>query len=169
MKTSFIASDSSVAVDIGHPALWAMLDLCAISGRIETGGILLGRYSPYGDRVVVSRIVGPPPDSKHQHFSFVRGIAGLATKLRAAWSRGEYYVGEWHFHPYSSPAPSGRDRSQILDFSRDPEYHCPHPVLVVLGGLPPVDWSMSVSVVVDKNVISLKQRPTEARPVVSAQ
>ena len=40
MKTTFIAPDSSVAVDVEHSALWAMLDLCASAGRLETGGIL---------------------------------------------------------------------------------------------------------------------------------
>lgn len=155
MKTTFIAPDSSVAVDVEHPALWAMLDLCVSAGRLETGGILLGRYSSYGDRVAVSRIVGPPPDSKHHYFGFVRGVHGLAAKLRAAWSQGEYYVGEWHFHPHASPTPSGRDRSQILAFSQDPDYHCPHPVLIVVGGVPPTDWSASVSVVINQRVISL--------------
>jgi len=155
VKTTFIAADSSVAIDVEHPALWAMLDLCASAGRLETGGILLGRYSTYGDRVVVSKIVGPPPDSKHHCFGFVRGVSGLAAKLRAAWSQGEYYVGEWHFHPHASPTPSGRDRRQILEFSQDPGYHCPHPVLIVVGGVPPTDWSASVSVVINHRVVYL--------------
>ena len=113
-----------------------MVALCRNSGRLETGGILIGRYGDYRDRVIVSRITGPPRDSRRFPANFIRGITGLARRLRGDWRDGQYYVGEWHFHPYHSPNPSPTDRGQIKAFAADPSLACPRPVLIVVGGNP---------------------------------
>lgn len=161
MKVSFLAPDGSLAVDIEEPAVVEMIDFCLRSDRLETGGVLLGRYSRFGDRAAVRQVVGPPSDSIHRRFGFVRGISGLGSRLRRAWRSGEFYVGEWHFHPGASPSPSGIDESQILAFAVDADYRCAHPVLIIIGGQPPVDWAMSVSVVVDGQVIRLTPQTPE--------
>jgi integrative and conjugative element protein (TIGR02256 family) len=132
----FVASDASVAVELESEALEAMLELCRASGKLETGGILIGRYGEYGDRVLVFRITGPPPDSRRFPANFIRGVAGLARRLRAEWKEGHYYVGEWHFHPSNSPEPSPTDRRQIADFAEDASLLCPRPVLMIVGGDP---------------------------------
>ena len=87
--------------------------------------------------------------------AFVRGVVGLTRRLRLAWDRGLYYVGEWHYHPYASAEPSGRDLTQIVDFSRDARYRCPNPTLVVLGGNPNQAPTASVHVVLDGAVVPL--------------
>ena len=82
MKRLFLAPDASVAVEVEDQALDAMLVLCRNSGKLETGGILIGRYGEYRDRVIVSRLTGPPRDSRQLPANFIRGITGLARRLR---------------------------------------------------------------------------------------
>jgi hypothetical protein len=103
LAARFLVPDRSIAVDLDEGPLWAMRRLCANAGSTETGGVLLGKHSGFGDRVLVRHVIGPPPDSIHHRFDFVRGVVGLARRLRRAWEHGEYYVGEWHFHPHSPP------------------------------------------------------------------
>jgi hypothetical protein len=155
----FLAADRSVAVDLERGAVQAMLDMCARAGRLETGGVLVGRYSEFGDRVVVMNVTGSPGDSRHFPFSFIRGIAGLTRRLRHGWDEGVYYVGEWHFHPFATPKPSGTDIKQIKTFATDSDLRCPRPVLVVLGGDPRAMWSLTVGVVMDAAVVNLKEEP----------
>lgn len=170
MKVSFLAPDRSLAVDIEEPAVVEIIDFCLRSDRLETGGVLLGLYSPFGDRAAVRQVVGPPSDSIHRRFGFMRGISGLGSRLRRAWRSGEFYVGEWHFHPGASPSPSAIDQSQILAFAADADadYRCAHPVLIIIGGQPPVDWAMSVSVVVDGQPIRLTPQTPETVDCVRA-
>lgn len=155
MTRSYLASDQSLAVDIEAEAVDAMVNLCTRSGRLETGGVLIGRYSRYGDRVVVTKVTGPPRDSRHFPFSFIRGIAGLTRRLGREWVEGAYYVGEWHFHPFVPPTPSPLDIKQIMVFAADAELRCPHPALVVFGGDPRGVWSLSVAVVMEPGLVFL--------------
>ena len=45
MSARYLAADRSIAVDIGVGPLEAMRHLCSQAGRLETGGVLIGRYS----------------------------------------------------------------------------------------------------------------------------
>lgn len=155
--TTFLPSDRSIAVEITAEALASIVDESSSARRLETGGLLLGRYGRFGDRVVVSRVTGPPRDSRRFPRRFIRGIAGLTKRLARVWDEGIYYVGEWHLHPGGSPAPSVLDTSQMLRFSDEADYRCPHPVLLVIGGRPPVRWSLSVGVVIDGAFLELEE------------
>jgi Prokaryotic homologs of the JAB domain len=118
-------------------------------------------------KALVADASGPPPDSKFGFAWLVRGIAGLATMLANAWRRdGKHYVGEWHFHPYSSPGPSGRDRDQMRKIARDDRYQCADPVLLIVGGDPAGTWSLHVEVHGrDGTWVQLKQAPgAKVRP-----
>ena len=160
--TRFIAPDESLAVDIAPAALAGIFKACSATGKLETGGVLLGRYSDFGDRVRVLEGTGPPSDSQRSAFAFVRGVAGLTKRFRRAWDRGIYYVGEWHLHPSAAPDPSPMDIRQISEVSRDPDYRCPHPVLVVIGGNPQVEWSVAVQVILgDAQLRLIQQREGE--------
>jgi proteasome lid subunit RPN8/RPN11 len=138
----FLAVDASVAVELEDQAIDAMLRACSMAGQSETGGILIGRYGEYRDRVIVSQATGPPRDSLRFPACFIRGVAGLAERLRVEWKGGKYYVGEWHFHPSHPPDPSGLDRRQISAFATDPSLNCPRPILLVVGGNPPDQTSI---------------------------
>lgn len=158
MSARFLTADRSIAVDIEDGALEAMRRLCARAGWLETGGVLIGRYSEFGDRVVVTEVTGPPRDSGRFPFSFIRGIKGLTARLRHEWQEGTYYVGEWHFHPRAAPTPSKTDLKQIKAFAADPDLRCPTPVLIVLGGDPKSNWALTVGVMSDDRLADLAKR-----------
>lgn len=134
MNRTFVAADGSVAVEIEDSASDTMLGAVRRAGLQETGGILIGRYAPFGDRVIVAEATLAPPDSTASPTAFTRGVVGLTHRLRLAWTRGVYYVGEWHSHPRGLAEPSMQDLAQIVAFARDPAYRCTHPVLVIVGG-----------------------------------
>lgn len=114
-----------------------MTQECARRLGIETGGILAGRYDKDLRLAKVSIATAPPPDSAGGHAWFKRGTAGLKRLLDQLWSVGDYYLGEWHFHPGGAPSPSGQDIEQLRIIASDLRYACPEPLLVILGGRPP--------------------------------
>lgn len=127
-----------------------LISHCVRKWPNETGGILVGRYTSSLDLAVVTRVLAPPPDSKHGRTCFVRGTRGLQELLRRLWRRPrearEYYLGEWHLHPGGRPAPSSTDRRQMTEVSALEGYHCPEPILLLVGGSIQRDWSFGAFV-----------------------
>lgn len=75
---------------------------------------------------------------------FYRGVKNLAPWLSELWSSTrEFYLGEWHFHPSSLPTPSRTDIEQMNHIANDPKYHCPEPILFIIGGNPNKKWYSS--------------------------
>jgi integrative and conjugative element protein (TIGR02256 family) len=124
-----------------------ILALCRKAGRNETGGLLIGRYSEQRDLAHVSIVTGPTRDSKGGRTWFQRGVAGLQDLLFHRWSKqNEYYLGEWHSHPWAAPAPSGTDGVQMQGIAHSPAYLCPEPVLLIVGGDPWGQWTLHARV-----------------------
>jgi len=109
--------------------------MCRDARGVETGGILVGRYSE-NLAVAIAREATPPPlDSQRGPSWFNRGIAGLRDKLRRRWGSKErtYYLGEWHYHPSAHLQPSATDIGQMFTIRDDSNYHCTAPVMVICG------------------------------------
>jgi proteasome lid subunit RPN8/RPN11 len=126
--------DMRFGIALPSTVLGAMTVECARRLDVETGGILAGRYDVELRLAKIALATAPPPDSKGGHAWFRRGTAGLKTLITQLWQAGEYYLGEWHFHPGAAPAPSGQDADQMRAIAGDPRYACPEPVLVICGG-----------------------------------
>ncbi|MFX3637334.1 MAG: Mov34/MPN/PAD-1 family protein [Candidatus Pristimantibacillus sp.] len=120
-----------------------ILQYCQKKMPLETGGILVGKYTEDGCSAEITFITGPPSDSKHTRQSFYRGTKELNLWLTDSWSKGEYYLGEWHFHPNSSSNPSYVDKRQMKLISTDSNYNCPEPILLIIGGDPKKIWTSS--------------------------
>lgn len=143
----FQSADCQFGVEINQKLMGKIVKLCARSSTLETGGILTGYYTASHDWAIVTAISGPPPDSRMGLFWFSRGIQGLQAWLNRLWKTSkEYYLGEWHFHPRSSPQPSPVDIWQMQRIAVSEHYACPEPILLVVGGQPPTDWNVSVVV-----------------------
>jgi integrative and conjugative element protein (TIGR02256 family) len=113
-----------------------LLRLCQISDLQETGGILVGYYTPKHDCAVVTDVSEPPSDSRRSRNSLYRGTRGLQGWLDVLWhGRKQYYLGEWHYHPRGEAAPSSADQAQMRRISEGRKYHCPEPVLAIVGNL----------------------------------
>jgi integrative and conjugative element protein (TIGR02256 family) len=138
----FWSDDNIFGLKIPDRRIKQLLRLCGRSSPCETGGILLGRYSNALDYALVTSITNAPADSRSGRTWFVRGVRGLQSKIDNMWRRKEgYYLGEWHFHPFGEPSPSGTDSSQMREIARSPQYRCPEPILLIIGGDPPKDWT----------------------------
>lgn len=145
--TTFVTADRRLGVVLDDEVRARLIEHCVRASQKETGGILIGRYSSLHDQAIVTEVTGPPKDSIRRRFSFVRGLVGVQRRLDRVWRHRDFYLGEWHFHPFMSAQPSDRDRIQITDFSKDPAYACPEPILVVIGGDPEHDADFQIAVV----------------------
>ena len=151
---------ASFAVD----AVRTMVETSKAAGRRETGGILIGRYAASGWHVDVEEATHKPKGSWAGFSWFRRGNSGLAEYLRERWKDDLHYVGEWHFHPRSSPHPSNPDLAAMKRSAADPVYDCPMPLLAILGGDPLNIWQVSATLIgPDRVPLVLAQSPEAGR------
>ena len=133
------SSDGRFRICVGGHEVEALLTMCRLSGALETGGLLVGRYNEAHNTAIVTRVWGPPEDSLRKRTSFRRGTRGLQKQLNSLWESREYYLGEWHYHPDGAGQPSATDISEMLRIAKAPQYSTPEPILIVVGGL---TWEM---------------------------
>lgn len=95
-----------------------------------------------------------PAESKQTLCSFVRSTRGIITKLKRAWQKQQYYLGEWHYHPNASPKPSALDLKTMVNLSKDEDLGCPEPILLVIGGSSS-NWLQYIGVYVKEQEIEL--------------
>jgi integrative and conjugative element protein (TIGR02256 family) len=127
--------DGSYGLRIERIAMRELDRMCRDTGDTETGGILVGVYSPDRAVAIVREATAPPSDSRRGHSWFKRGVEGLRELLAHRWraTNRTHYLGEWHFHPAQVVVPSSRDFSQMVQIAHATDYHCKEPVLVILG------------------------------------
>ncbi|HBB9854244.1 TPA: Mov34/MPN/PAD-1 family protein [Escherichia coli] len=142
----FFTDDLGYSVTITPQVTELIRSNCVKAGGNETGGILIGKYIENGHIAVVTEATGSPEDSISGRTSWQRGKKGLKALLADRWKEGLWYLGEWHFHPGSSPAPSGADLKAMTDISTTGEYQCKAPLLLIAGGTPPDRLSISITV-----------------------
>lgn len=148
MKTSplmFVSQDSRYTVVLEHAAIISMLRSALSAGSDETGGVIAGRYEKTHSLARVLTATPPPKDSKHGPFTFERGVAGLTQLFKNLWANKEreYYLGEWHFHPFANTVASSTDVGSLKRHAIDPSYDCSTPILLILGGDPNGDWQIA--------------------------
>jgi hypothetical protein len=81
--------------------------------NVETGGVLMGRYSEVADAFYVTDVIEAPPDSTRSASAFVLGTDGLAAQINDYIARRNgtlYCLGTWHSHLKAEGA-SGTDRN----------------------------------------------------------
>ena len=130
---AFRSPDGRFRLVIGNGLLAKILEICRASYPLETGGVLIGHYNKTLDTATVTRVTGPPLDSRRRRTAFYRGTQGLHELFRALWPKEEYYLGEWHYHPGSSPEPSAADFKRMQEIAESDDANCPEPILLVVG------------------------------------
>jgi integrative and conjugative element protein (TIGR02256 family) len=134
-------ADARFGLSIDESIMDDILGLCGEAANAETGGILVGHYTQNHDWAVVTDISGPPKDSRRAHASFIRGVKGLQKWLNHIWgSKRQYYLGEWHYHPFASPEASLVDARQLKQHSENGPLMCPEPVMLIVGRNPRGLW-----------------------------
>ena len=155
------STDQRFGIFVPKAEVYRLVTFCSDAFSRETGGVLLGSYNSDGRLAVVSRLTPPPSDSRFGTSWFVRGTRGLTQLLDSLWNHtGEYYLGEWHFHPEFSPRPSLTDRKQMRSIARSRLYRCPEPLLVIVGGHPPDELLISATVFARRSQ-SIEETPLE--------
>tara|TARA_B100000700_G_C14922785_1_gene797868 strand:- start:291 stop:791 length:501 start_codon:yes stop_codon:yes gene_type:complete len=143
---TFSCNSAEFIVKLSSSALKQIINECIKAKGNETGGILIGSYSKDGSTALLVEATARPDDSLAGRTTFQRGLKGLKSLLDKRWEAGKYYVGEWHFHPGSSPEPSRDDVESMRRISQDQNYQCKEPVMIILGGCPPLSFTLSGSV-----------------------
>ena len=152
---TFKSIDSNFFVEIKGKFLNKIQKECIKSRSMETGGILIGNYSEEENIAIIQCITGPPKDSKRSMCTFKRGVNSLMDLLNNKWKLGQYYIGEWHFHPNSSSKPSNIDDEQMQKFSINKSLKCSKPILLVIGGNQDNGWKLSVHIYTKEDKIPL--------------
>ena len=128
-----------------------MITTCKSSYPYECGGILIGYYIEDRTTAVVTEIT----DQIGKHRSrFSREESGLIKLLTKLWSKGYYYIGEWHYHPDNSPRPSNIDLITMRKLSMCNELKCPEPILMIIGDKDG-NWNYNVSIITIDSYIPL--------------
>ncbi|TWT01859.1 Mov34/MPN/PAD-1 family protein [Planomicrobium sp. CPCC 101079] len=131
----YTCAHSEIEITILSSQILKLQELCNLSFPNETGGILIGSYSPNQKTANIILITAPPTDSKSSPNTFIRGVKGLQQQLNIEWElNGNYYLGEWHFHPNGSKYPSSIDKNEMKKISLAKEYNCPEPILMIVNG-----------------------------------
>lgn len=124
---------NKITIFLAEDLLLEVREFCAEKGTLETGGILVGMYDSDLQSAIITKILGPPSDSKHGRTTFVRGTKGIKKSLDSFWKEGQYYLGEWHFHPNALPIASSQDSSQMKKIAKNNIYKCPEPLMLIIG------------------------------------
>lgn len=157
-KIRFKSFDDEFSVQMTDIILKDMYCECIKSKNNETGGILIGKYSEDRSIAFIIEITGPPKNSKQKKYTFERGVDGLNEILDNRWDLGYRYIGDWHFHPNSSPIPSMIDDMQMKKFANDKLLNCPEPILLIIGGNNSNGWEFSLHVYTKKRRVTLVNR-----------
>lgn len=92
-----------------------MLNECRSYGKYETGGILAGYYDDSLKKAVIVRAVSHRRIQGTCILDSIVESKGLKSWLKEKWDEEKaYYLGEWHFHPFSS---SGGDPNNAYSVS----------------------------------------------------
>lgn len=143
----YLNDAGSFGVEITSKMVNEIYELCEDSFPNETGGILIGHYSSDLKRARVTIVTGAPSDSKSGKSWFHRGTNVLQNLLDEAWNKkGDYYLGEWHFHPGGNTIPSNHDIREMKKISVNKEYKCPEPILIIAGNISPFDLGLGIFV-----------------------
>ena len=166
----FRSSDKRFSVLISQVELTKAVKQCGKAGQNETGGILVGRYTAAHDSAVVTSVSDAPRDSRAGGTWFSRGVAGLQNWLNGLWKSETYYLGEWHFHPFALASPSGDDLAEMRSIANTESYHCPEPILLIVGGDPKENWHVKLFIYVARDGLlelpEVKERMISSRQCV---
>lgn len=144
-------------INLSREAYEQMILYCNESNPYETGGILIGNYSLDQTTANILQITPPPKNSKHAKCKFYRSSSGLKKILDAAWNQGQYYLGEWHYHPNALSCPSRTDKAQMMNLSQNKQLNCPEPILIIIGGYKD-NWNINVRLYVNNQEITMNKQ-----------
>lgn len=107
---------------------------------LETGGVLLGWFAKPWEAVVTA-LVGPGPEARHEAASFRPDADWQQERIAASYrasGRTVTYLGDWHTHPNGRLSLSRADVATLRTIASHKAARVPNPLMAVLAGGP--DW-----------------------------
>lgn len=141
---------NNITIQFEEKDLLSYIEKHLRSKNCETGGMICGYYSDDLMSATISEFCEPPKDSVLGRSSFLRGVSGTEKYFENKWKEGQYYLGDWHLHPYCSPTASVQDLKQLEINSKDKNLKCPEPIMVIVGGSN--NTKINVYILIEKEV-----------------
>ena len=99
----------------------------------EFGGFLIGSYSSDFKMLHIKDYILPKKYKGHP-FLFERSIDGIIEIFRKVFSqKNQYYIGEWHTHPYGSTVFSQTDLNAMIQTVECETVQIKNPILLILS------------------------------------
>jgi proteasome lid subunit RPN8/RPN11 len=127
-------NDASWTLHIAGGVRDTMFELLRRARPSETGGLLIGQINSKRKIVYVTRLLGPPKDSRGYAYGFYRGVRDLPETIKEIEQRTGGllgYIGEWHTHPMGGAELSETDIEAVENL-RDMLDRVPLPTFVTI-------------------------------------
>lgn len=109
----------------------------------EAGGQLFARFIE--GNVVVNTATGPRDTDRRTRTSYVPDRDAEREEIAKFFEQGLHFVGDWHSHAETYPAPSALDDRSMAECVRKSDHSLNGFLLVIVGtALPPDGWHISV-------------------------
>jgi len=106
----------------------------------ETGGLLFGERDDAAKVIWITKVSGPPLDSRASKYGFICGTYGtseVSEKLKERSGGAIQFIGMWHSHPNGQPVPSDLDfegMREIVKNNNSTPYNSPAKALLLIIG-----------------------------------
>lgn len=107
-----------------------------LGANVETGGLMFGEVDDSLQTIWLDAASGPPPDSEASEAQFLCGVADtkeLAQATKASSGGSSRFIGIWHTHPISMPAPSSEDLYAMANLLHTQERAPRQTVMLIVG------------------------------------
>ena len=107
-----------------------------VQGKLEAGGVLLGRLILDSSDAVVDKVTGPMDGDVRTRQGFSRKSDLHQKEIDSTWRDTEgtcCYLGEWHTHAEATPKPSEIDLDNWKDRFHKDRHHLSRMFFVIVG------------------------------------
>lgn len=125
-----------VAIEIEDSVIILLKHFVQRNGNPESGGILLGKYSPSERKYLITEATKPNVFDKSGLSFFIRKAKPAQRIIDTRWrtSAGTInYLGEWHTHDCNNPTPSSTDLALIRSIIFDQSNVWPEVIMIIVG------------------------------------
>ncbi|EHK7585907.1 MULTISPECIES: Mov34/MPN/PAD-1 family protein [Vibrio] len=99
--------------------------------RNEAGGFLFGEIR--SGRVTIQLVSTPSKADKRSRFGFSWDKREANKTIQENFKNGLHYLGDWHTHPCSKPAPSFEDTQAIRSTFLESKHQLNYFIMLILG------------------------------------
>ncbi len=114
------------------------------SGKIETGGVLIGHMLAKGEYKIL-KASKPGPNAIRTENRFEKDEKYCQKVLLDAFEELDdqgLYLGEWHYHPLGSNEPSGIDINSLTEIAIQDNYRIDKPIMIILS--PKLEYAITI-------------------------